>query len=160
MDSVWLSNPLIPGLCSGIGGGHGGSRSIPLSAECESSTVIPSTPLHTDSHASIHGQPHTHTHTHSLRSQGLGRICAVRELLRSAFQGKGPAKATKPAKRYLVLVSHLPQLPATRQGSILPHRLADAAGRSTAVTGSDEKWSLKLILIFTEGISYDGTFLT
>ena len=82
---------------------------------------------------------HTHTHTHSLRSQGLGRICAVMELLRSAFQGKGPAKATKPAKRYLVLVSHLPQLPATRQGSILPHRLADAAGRSTAVTASEEK---------------------
>lgn len=71
MDSVWLSNPLIPGLCSGIGGGHGGSRSIPLSAECESSTVIPSTPLHTDSHASIHGQPHTHTHTHSLIHQHI-----------------------------------------------------------------------------------------
>ena len=82
----------------------------------------------------------------------MGRICAVWELLRSAFQGKGPAKATKPAKRYLVLVSHLPQLPATRHGSILPHRLADAAGRSTAVTGSDEKWSLKLILVFAEGM--------
>ena len=38
----------------GLEGGHGGIRSIPLSAECESSTVIP---LHTDSCTS------THTHT-------------------------------------------------------------------------------------------------
>ena len=66
---------------------HGGSRSIPLSAECESSTVIPSTPY-------TQTRTHLYTDTHT-RSQGLGRICAVWELLRSAFQGKRPAKPQK-----------------------------------------------------------------
>lgn len=89
VDSLWLSNPADPWAVVRDWRDHGGSRSIPLSAECESSTVIPSTP-YTQTHTHIYTQ--TPTHAHSLRSQGLGRICAVWELLRSAFQGKRSAK--------------------------------------------------------------------
>lgn len=63
----------------------------------------PFDPLHTDSCASIRKCP---AYTH-MRSQGLGGICAVWELLRSAFQGKKASQGTKLAKRYLLLVSHL-----------------------------------------------------
>lgn len=61
VDSVWLSNPADPWAVVRDWRDHGGSRSIPLSAECESSTVIPSTP-YTQTHTHLHRHPHTHIH--------------------------------------------------------------------------------------------------
>lgn len=60
-----------------------------------------------DSYTSIHQRP---AHTLSPRSEGLGGICAVWELLRSAFQGKRPAKPQNQPCAHPDVVSHFPPL--------------------------------------------------
>lgn len=78
-DSVRWSNPADPWAVVRDWKSREGSRSIPLSAECESSTVIPSTLTHNLIHSFTHTAPHAH----------LGpRVCAVWGLLINAVQGK------------------------------------------------------------------------
>lgn len=63
--------------------------------------------VRTDSYTSIHRRP---ARTLSPRSESLGGICAVWELLRSAFQGERPAKPQIWPWAHPVVVSHFPPL--------------------------------------------------